>query len=94
MNCTERTGRTEEERKDTPFSPASLSSRLSFLPFPRSALQRRPFICCHSYRGAVHFFLLRSGSLLDLSLTPSSPYDWAVPLPEQSRATFKEPPPL
>lgn len=89
-----------ENRKDRRRRKEALLSLscLPFLPFilPFSLSQlcsaAPTFICCHSYRGAVHFFLLRSGSLLDLSLTPSSPYVWAVPLPEQSRATFKEPP--
>ncbi len=61
---------------------------------PSSALQRRPLSVAIVTVGLCTFFLLLSGSLLDLSLTPSSPYDWAVPFPEQSRATFKEPPHL
>lgn len=86
-----------ENRKDRRRRKEALLSLLPpfpslYPPFLSSALQCRPLFVAIVTVGLCTFFLLRSGSLLDLSLTPSSPYVWAVPLPEQSRATFKEPP--
>lgn len=54
INCTERTGRTEEKKE-------TLLSLLPPFSFPLSSLFQLcsaapTFICCHSYRGAVHFF--------------------------------------
>lgn len=98
MNCTERTGRLEEGKKETLLLPFLLS----FLSFFQLCSAVPTFICCHSYHGAVHFssapiwFAARpiptppssaTHSVLALRLGCFSP-------PEQSRATFKEPPPL
>lgn len=86
-----------KERRQFKEAQASLPALHSF-PFlllsSRSQLCSAvpTFICCHSYPwGRALFFLLRSGSLLNLSLTLSSPYVRATPLPEQSRAMSKEP---
>lgn len=95
-----------EKRKDGRRGKETLLSLLP--PFP-SSLSTYPslsqlcsavptFICCHSYRGAVHFSAPIWFAAQPVTHPPSSPYDWGPLLAQpghpisQSRATFKAPP--
>lgn len=74
-----------EKRKDGRRGKETLLSLLP--PFP-SSLSTYPslsqlcsavptFICCHSYRGAVHFSAPIWFAAQPVTHPPSSPYDWA-----------------